>query len=317
MAGCLACGSARCYTPLAMTIQQTLSTICSVPSAPALRDAVEQAWAVRKSHHPDTILLVRPYATAPISVTGPACALDCAHCGGHYLQHMESLTAPSSRSSRSYLISGGCDSRGVVPLAAHREAIAELARHHRLVLHVGLMPPLELASMDLPVAAVSLDIVGDRETALEVYGLDVPLATYIAQFEALSEIAPVVPHITIGLHAGQIRGEYEVIRALLPLAPERVVFLVLIPTAGTRYASCLPPSPEQVASVLATARCLLPDTRLYLGCMRPPGRYRQTLDVLAIAAGVNAIVNPTRAAERAVEEAGLSTTLGDECCALY
>ena len=29
-----------------------------------------------------------PVDTASLSVTGTACALDCAHCGGHYLQHM-------------------------------------------------------------------------------------------------------------------------------------------------------------------------------------------------------------------------------------
>ena len=69
--------------------------------------------------------------------------------------------------------------------------------------------------------------------------------------------------------------------------------------------------------MIAYARCTLPDTWIALGCMRPHGRYRQQLDELAVRAGVNAIVNPTRAAERAAEAAGLSITLGDECCALY
>ena len=40
-------------------------------------------------------------------------------------------------------------------------------------------------------------------------------------------------------------------------------------------------------------------------------------DVLAVRAGVNAIVNPTRAGEQAVQAAGLSVLWGDECCALY
>jgi len=119
------------------------------------------------------------------------------------------------------------------------------------------------------------------------------------------------------LNAGQVVGEYAAIDALVPYRPERLVFIVLIPTAGTRFAACSPPGLDQTAEVLAYARCALPHTRMILGCMRPHGRYRQRLDELAVLAGVNAIVNPTLAGERASLAAGLSITMGDECCALY
>ncbi|MFO7698280.1 MAG: radical SAM protein [Anaerolineae bacterium] len=279
--------------------------------------SLAQAWAVRAAHYPDSILLVRPSSTAPISVTGTACALNCAHCGARYLEHMQPIWELDVKSAKSCLISGGSDAQGVVRLAPYAAEISRLGQNYRLNLHVGLIDPDELADLKLPIDVISFDLVGDAATAREVYGLDVSLGMYIAQLEALQRIAPVVPHITIGLHAGQIRGEYAAIDALRALSPDRLVFIVLIPTAGTRYAGCAPPDLDEVARVLTYARCTLPDTWIALGCMRPHGRYRQQLDEMAVRAGVNAIVNPTRAAERAIEASGLSITMGDECCALY
>jgi len=44
--------------------------------------------------------------------------------------------------------------------------------------------------------------------------------------------------------------------------------------------------------------------------------YGQALDELAVRAGLNGIVSPARAAERAAAELGLEVTWGEECCAL-
>ena len=103
--------------------------------------------------------------------------------------------------------------------------------------------------------------------------------------------------------------------ALASRAIDVLVFLVLIPTQGTAYADCRPPPLTEVADLLVDARGLLPETRIYLGCMRPHGQYRQALDTLAVRAGLNAIVNPTRAAEHEAKALGLRAIWGDECCA--
>lgn len=315
----LATASAGCYTARVMKSSYNCAVFADTeePIARTREAGLDRAWAVRVSHHPSSMLLIRPSATASISVTGTRCALNCAHCGGRYLQHMQSIQSVDLRSAKSCLISGGCDARGVVPIGVHAQSITLLGRDHRLNLHLGLMDASDLLRLRIPVDVISMDVVGDRQTALEVYGLDVTLDRYMAQLDALREIGPVVPHITIGLHAGQIRGEYAAIDALRERPTDRLVFIVLIPTAGTRYADCDPPPLEEVADVLSYARCALPECRIYLGCMRPHGRYRQQLDVLAVRAGVNAIVNPTRAGEQAVQAAGLSVIWGDECCALY
>ncbi len=276
-----------------------------------------EAWRVRTAYHAPTIGFVRPTATVPISVTGQSCALDCAHCGGHYLAHMQPIWEAQPDGARSLLISGGCDARGRVPVGGHLEAIARLRPGRRLNWHLGLVEGQDLAPLRPYVDVISFDIVGDAETARQVYGLDVTLDDYIRTLRTLRGMAPVVPHVTIGLHGGQIRGEGAALRALAAEGVERVILIVFIPTPGTRYADCPPPPLDQVADLLAEARCLLPEAGLYLGCMRPHGRYRQQLDEMAVACGLNLIVNPTRAAERAAQAAELTVTWGDECCALY
>jgi len=46
------------------------------------------------------------------------------------------------------------------------------------------------------------------------------------------------------------------------------------------------------------------------------GTYRRLVDVLAVRAGVNGIVNPSGAAEREALQRGLRVVWGEECCSL-
>ncbi len=272
---------------------------------------------MRRAHHPNTIRFDRPTRTLPLSLTGTQCALDCAHCGGHYLEHMRPIWEVSpGEDATSYLISGGCDARGRVPVTNHLEKVASLHPGRRLNWHVGLVDEADIETIAPLVDVISFDIVGDAETAREVYGLDADLSDYMETLALLERYAPVVPHLTVGLLGGQIRAEREALAALAAHGVERLILLVLIPTEGTRYADCAPPSLDQVAEILLDARLMLPSAQLYLGCMRPFGAYRQALDELAVRAGVNVIVNPCRAAQTTAEELGLEIVWGDECCGL-
>lgn len=276
----------------------------------------ERAWAVRQRHHAPTIRFDRPLNTLPVSLTGDRCALDCAHCGGHYLRHMRSLDDVAGTPATSLLISGGCDAEGRVPVVAHLPRIAALRDGRRLNWHVGLIDEATIARIAPYVDLVSFDVVGDRETALEVYGLDADLDRYMATLDALARQTHVVPHLTLGLRAGRFGGEWAALEALAERGVDSLVLLVLIPTPGTRYADCDPPDLASVARFLLDARVALPEARLYLGCMRPRGDYRAALDVLAVRAGLNVIVNPARSAVECAAELGLEVTWGDECCAL-
>ncbi|MBN1401172.1 MAG: radical SAM protein [Anaerolineae bacterium] len=277
---------------------------------------VETAWSVRTAWHEPVIRFDRPVRTLPVSLTGEWCALQCAHCGGHYLQHMRPVWQVDADGATSLLISGGCDSAGRVPLTGHLDTIARLRRGRRLNWHVGFVDEQDLARIAPYVDVVSFDIVGDAETAREVYGLEASLGDYMRTLDLIQRHVPVVPHITIGLRGGRLSGEWAAIEALRERDIGALILIILIPTPGTAYADREPPALEDVRRTFIEARTLLPETRILLGCMRPHGAYRRSVDELAVRAGLNGIVNPTLAAQRAACELGLEIVWGEECCAL-
>ncbi len=285
---------------------------------PSVHKLLSKAWEVRTANFQPALDCYVPSKTLPVSVTGSSCALNCAHCGGHYLQHMVPVNQVAADArwpgSTSMLISGGCDAEGRIPLAPHLELLATLKGTRRLNWHVGLVSPGELARIAPYADAVSFDFVGDDRTIAEVYGLRCTVDDYVACLRMLQASVRVVPHITIGLAGGEIRGERRAIAELSNLGVNSLAFLVFVPTPGTRYAACSPAAPEAVAELIAEARALLPTAKIILGCMRPGGAHRAELDSLAVRAGVNGIVNPTRAAKSLAETMGLTLVALDECC---
>jgi hypothetical protein len=274
-------------------------------------------------------------ATAAVSVTGTACAVRCAHCGGHYLRGMlspaealrlgasgggrfgEGAGRPERRRVRSFLVSGGCRPDGVVPLLEHEGLLEELGRAGRLNLHVGLVRTEEEArALARHAAAVSLDFTVDQETIDEVYGFrGVKASDFVRACGLLSEFVPVTPHVLVGLRGGRVRGEPEAVRVLASLGVRAVVFLVLIPTRGSRFEGVEPPPVGEVLRVLDGAREALPEASVVLGCMRPKGSYREDLDVAAVRAGVvDRVAVPTPAAVKEAERLGLRVVWSDECC---
>ena len=276
----------------------------------------QRAWEVRCQHFAPRIRFDRPWATIPVSVTGTACALHCAHCNGHYLTGMRRLADPAVRQARSLLISGGCDLEGRVPVLPHLQRIVEVGTGKKLNWHVGLIDEETLQAIRPYVDVISFDFVGDDETIRQVYGLERTVDDYVATYRMLCRHVRVVPHLTIGLRGGQIGGERRALALLKDLGAESLVFIVFIPTAGTAYADHQPPPVEEVGDLLAEARILFPDVPLLLGCMRPAGEYRDRLDALAVRLGLNVIVNPTRTALATAAELGLTVEWGEECCVL-
>jgi uncharacterized radical SAM superfamily protein len=216
----------------------------------------------------------------------------------------------------SCLISGGCDGRGRVPVTAHLQRIAELRRGRLLNWHVGLIDEGEMRAIAPYVDVISFDWVGDDQTIREVYGLNCSAEDYARTYAMLRRYARVVPHLTLGLRGGQFSGEYAALDRIQAVGADALVLLVLIPTPATRYAQCQPPALAEVASFVRTARLRLPDTPIYLGCMRPGGHYRRELDTLALRAGVNKIVNPAPSAVQLAAELGLSVQWENECCVI-
>ncbi|MBN1937919.1 MAG: radical SAM protein [Anaerolineae bacterium] len=276
--------------------------------------ALDAAWRTRKTHFPDQITFAYPIDTALISLTGPHCALHCAHCGGHYLRHMQPIDEANVGAAPSALISGGCDPAGRVPVAEYLSRIREISNGRRLNWHVGLIDEAAMQAIAPYVDVVSFDVVGDEQTIYEVYGLDKTPNDYAQTYAMLRRYARVVPHITVGLRHGELGHERPAMDMIERIGLEALVFIVFIPTPGTRYADFAPPEVEQVALLLAEARQRFSTVPIHLGCMRPRGRYRSELDPLAVRAGINVLVSPSRAVTEAAQSLGLKAIRTRECC---
>jgi uncharacterized radical SAM superfamily protein len=281
-----------------------------------LETSLARAWAVRRAHFPDEITWSYPLDTAVLSLTGTQCALDCAHCGGHYLGGMRPIWEAEPDGASSCLISGGCDPTGRVPVLAHRERVRAWRQGRNMNWHVGFVSEEEMEAIAPLVDVVSFDFVGDDRTIQEVYGLERTVDDYVETYRTLRRFARTLPHVTIGLRGGELGHELPAIRFLQELGVDGLVFLVFVPTPGTRYADRQPPAPAAVAGLLAEARLRFPDVPLYLGCMRPKGRYRDEVDPLAVRAGINVVVSPSRPARQIAAELGLVTLKSRECCVL-
>jgi len=285
-----------------------------------LDNILSRAWQVRQENFPGSVEFVSPTKTLTISVTGDNCELNCAHCNGVYLRNMAALNEvleSGDDDKTSYLVSGGSDRWGKVPLFECLDELKKLAARGALNLHTGLVSKIEEAAClgDLA-TVVSFDFVGDNETIAEVYGLLFTVDDYLNSYRLLKEYTRVIPHLCIGLSGGKIKGEYKALELLSKESVEAISMIVFRPTAKTGFSDCTPPPPEEVAHLMATARVMFPQTPLYLGCMRPGGRYREVIDTYALKAGFNKIVLPTPAARRQAGFLGLSVTYSGECCSI-
>ena len=302
-----------------MRLPPPLSEFEALAHLGTLAALLQAAWQVRRERFPHRVEFVYPRLTLPVRSTGVGCALNCAHCGGHYLKGMVSLEKALRQKKglvKSYLISGACDSRGRVPHMERWEEILELSRRGPLNVHPGLVSETEAAALGRAARVVSFDFTADAETIEQIYGLPVAPAAFLESYRLLRGHCRVVPHICIGLLRGRISGEYKALDALKQEGAEAISFIVFRPTPGTRLELCSPPPVEEAAGLLAAARIMFPDTPLYLGCLRPGGRYREALDSLALKAGVNKIVQPAPAARRLAARLEMEITRGEECCAL-
>ncbi|MDP2871726.1 MAG: radical SAM protein [Bacillota bacterium] len=284
---------------------------------------LDRAWTLRAAVFPATIGIARPSHTVAVSLTGPTCAMDCAHCGGHYLHQMITLdeamaaATPRVREARSFLISGGCQpGLGTVPFMDHLPELRELRRRGRLNFHVGLVGEHEAVALRDLADSVSFDLVGDDATINEVLGLNRRVEDYVTTLDVLQRHTAVIPHVLVGMHGGRLRGERRALELLAGRNPRALVFIVFVPTPGTRLAAASPPEALEVARLMAGARALLPRTPIGLGCMRPGGAYRSRLDPLAVWAGVQWIVQPAPAALAEAAARGLTPEYGEECCVL-
>lgn len=264
-----------------------------------------------------------------LSVTGASCALDCRHCSRRYLSGMVPVTTPDDllsiaealarRGAKGFLLSGGLDRDGRVPLSDHLEAIREIKSSTDLMVnaHIGLARKGDIAALvDAGVDAFSVDVYGSDSTISEVLGLSARVEDYLEVVGWLKDAgAPnITPHLCVGIHGGRIKGEMAAIERLRALEPEQMVIISLIPTKGTAYEGIPAPGKAEVLSVVRAARSSHPDARLLLGCMR--SKKDRSWETEAVEAGLDGIVLPSERTVVELAEKGYAIRKRSVCCAI-
>lgn len=263
-----------------------------------------------------------------ISITGKSCSLNCKHCGRKYLEGMVPVQSPqellglaevlAERGANGFLLSGGADSTGKVRLCSYCDAIKQIKETTELKVnaHVGLSSADELRKLvQCGIDAFSLDLYGSDDTIHEVLGLDARTEDYLSVLTGLRKAGAriIAPHICVGIHAGELRGERAAIESLRTFEPDVLVLISLMPTKGTPYEDVKAPSGDVMRSLIAEAREELPVTKLLLGCMR--SKIDRSHEADLVLAGLDGIVLPSVNTVESLKRAGYIVRKRAVCCA--
>ncbi|MCZ7381682.1 MAG: hypothetical protein O8C64_08990 [Candidatus Methanoperedens sp.] len=274
----------------------------------------------------DILFFNEPFT--PVSLTGTRCALSCKHCNSHYLRHMldgsggklEAEAAKlADRGAQGILLSGGSAADGSVPTYEQSDAIQKIKRNTKLKIsaHTGIVNSSQAHILSEYLDMALVDVPGDDETIRDILGIDACVQDYEETLRHLSFLGiPLAPHIIVGLHNGQLEGEFKALEIVKKFNPVTVVIVIFIPTKGTAMEGAPTPKIEDVVKVITTARELF-DVPLSLSCVRPGGRYRSELDKYAILGGIDRIAVPSRSALVTVGELGLNIIEIPKMCCSY
>ncbi len=270
---------------------------------------------------PGPLVFYRPGKLFPaFSVTGDRCELRCEHCQGRYLRGMRPVLDPAglltearkleASGGRGFLLSGGCDARGHVPLGRFLGAVREIKCTTSLAvnMHPGLVSETDATELLASGADVlSVDVLQDRRTINEKLHLDASPDDYRRTLELLSP-GRLVPHVCVGLQSE--RGEEDTLELLASIRIGALVVLGLMTPPGS--AGGVPP--QRLVRFVRSAADRL-DAPVLLGCMRPRGHAGAEIE--AIEAGAAGIVNPSPATVEWASASGRGTIEVWACCALH
>lgn len=279
------------------------------------------------------IKLISTNSVISISVTGNCCELSCKHCNKKYLKAMTYIENKDLniliKDKNTALISGGSLKNTSIPFYEKYEKIIELKRKNILLnAHTGYIPN-EQFEKTLIFDAISMDIVGNDKILKEIYNADISLGKlqeniliYCDYLKKHNDKKPlIVPHITIGIYYGKNSWEEDAIDFLSKISPQKLVLNVIIPTKNTIFEKIEKVKIERIIEIFKYSKKILPETLIYLGCMRPFGDYREKLDYILVENGIDAIVNPSKRFLRKINLLNQSISsdcfeIQNGCCAL-
>lgn len=267
-----------------------------------------------------TIAVYRPGKAFPsFSVTGDQCQLLCEHCQGRFLKGMAPVTGTErllaladnlcSQGGTGFLLSGGCDTQGKVPLLPYTEAIRKIKTTTQLMvnLHPGLVSEDEADILASSLAdRVSFDLVLDEDVIRRRMHLGRTPDDHLRSFRALCHAFPgkVAPHVLLG--TGTEVAEMEAIRAA---CRENVPCVILLALMGEMVEGLEGRLLRGVEEARSHGRAVL------IGCMRPRGNPR--LETMALEAGAAGIASPSAGTLKRIRERGWAVEERQYCCALH
>jgi lipoyl synthase len=282
------------------------------------------------SYHDDTIPFQKDRFAA-ISVTGGRCDLRCAHCKGKLLESMIPAVDPETfsevvghlrlKGAYGMLVSGGADHNGEVPLEKFIPSIKtlkEMDPQLRVIVHTGLIQKETAEKLkEAGVDQVLIDVIGDEDTIREVYHLNKSVEDYEETLWMLKEMGHrLAPHIIIGHHFGEIRGEWRALEMVTRVGVETIVLVILKNLQPDGENLFKVPNPEEVSKISAIARILNPGIPIRMGCIRPAHPWKGAMEKGAINSGINTIAYPLQGTIDYAKELGLDTKFVEMCCSL-
>ncbi|MCX9011693.1 MAG: hypothetical protein OIN66_11305 [Candidatus Methanoperedens sp.] len=283
-----------------------------------------------EKRHPERInFFITSHLFPSISITGSACALMCKHCEGKLLEPLIPATTCEElerkalqlhrRGAKGILLTGGCDERGRVHVNNLIPAIKAIKEKTDLLIiaHTGFISLEDAKALkDSGLDGIGFDVLGDMGTAREVYGLVVSEKEYIESLRAIENPGIMVfPHVCVGLHFGELRGELRALELIQNINPTTVIITGLMPVTGTPMAH-IKPRPSDFEKVIKRAIELFPGTPVVLGCAHSSGRDREEIERIALRSGVSGIAAPTMATVGFAEENGYQIHYYGTCCGL-
>ncbi len=160
-------------------------------------------------------------------------------------------------------------------------------------------------------------MIGDDDTIREVYHLNKRVQDYEETLWMLKEMGHcLAPHIIIGHHFGEIRGEWRALEMVTRVGVETIVLVVfktLLPIGKNHFRV---PLSEETSRISAIARILNPKILIRMGCIRPAHPSKAEMEKGFILSGVNTIAYPLQGTIDYAKEIGLKTKFIEMCCSL-
>ena len=310
-----------------------------------LKELQTEAFRIRKVHFGDELTFSIPGTVsyhdnnlpyqkdrfAAVSVTGSHCDLRCGHCKGRLLESMIPAENPETflrvaerlrvNGAHGILVSGGADQNGEVPLKKFIPSIKvlkEMDPQFKVIAHTGLIQRETAKGLkEAGVDQILIDVIGDDDTIREVYHLNKRVEDYEETLRMLKELGHhLAPHIIIGHHFGEIRGEWRALEMVTRVGVETIVLVILKTLLPARENHFKVPKPEEAAKVSAVARILNPNIPIRMGCIRPAHPSKGEMEKGFILSGVTTIAYPLQETIEYAKEIGLETKFIEMCCSL-